>query len=390
MELKELRSTYEFRDYYDWDHAHDAVAERPDVSSKLEWGSWSGYDEWGYYVKLYDNLTQEELEWAVSRIREHGGRYLPKNAEEPVNRVCPNCGKQLPGKELFCPYCGMRIFEFGEVSQATEEKQEVVHPASTQTSSGRGKSSFRNFEEWCDYWADTFVRNQAYWSYCIAQYIERDDMDGLATMLVCAHQFNSVDDMRKAYLYLQEEARDFGYGLPTESILMYEEEKQWLVFVDCCDLPFALLVADYFGGQLIGWSDRYIECPPLPIRLDKASGQPSCKSNYLPMKKRRQIRDIKFLVQKHLQTSILGHNTDCKESLRSIYIFLREQDYNNAKDAIWYGNREIHSKLEWYGHSCSYGYDSAWVVKLYDNLTQEEIEWAVGRIREHGGQYYQC
>lgn len=78
-----------------------------------------------------------------------------------------------------------------------------------------------------------------------------------------------------------------------------------------------------------------------------------------------------------------------KANLRSTYIFHREKDYNDVKDAVWYGNRDIYNKLDWYGDSSAYDYDCVWVIKIYDNLTQEELEWVVGRIREHGGQYYQ-
>lgn len=78
-----------------------------------------------------------------------------------------------------------------------------------------------------------------------------------------------------------------------------------------------------------------------------------------------------------------------KSTLRSTYIFHNEQDYENAKNAIYYGNHDIYNKLDWYGSSYSYNNECVWVVKLYDDLTQEELEWAVCRIREHRGQYYQ-
>ena len=78
-----------------------------------------------------------------------------------------------------------------------------------------------------------------------------------------------------------------------------------------------------------------------------------------------------------------------KANLRSRYIFYIERDYKNAKDAIYYGNRTIYDKLEWYGSwSNINGQDYVWRVDLYDNLTQEELEYAVGHIREHNGQYY--
>lgn len=78
-----------------------------------------------------------------------------------------------------------------------------------------------------------------------------------------------------------------------------------------------------------------------------------------------------------------------KANLRSLYIFYLERDYENAKDAIYYGNRTIYDKLEWYGSWPNInGHDYVWRVDLYDNLTQEELEYAVGRIREHNGLYY--
>lgn len=47
------------------------------------------------------------------------------------------------------------------------------------------------------------------------------------------------------------------------------------------------------------------------------------------------------------------------------------------------------SKNYWYGDwGYTNGHDHAWRVDLYDDLTQEELEYAVGHIREHNGQYY--
>lgn len=78
-----------------------------------------------------------------------------------------------------------------------------------------------------------------------------------------------------------------------------------------------------------------------------------------------------------------------KANLRSRYIFYSERDYENAKDAIYYGNRTIYDKLYWYGDwGYTNGHDHAWRVDLYDDLTQEELEYAVGHIREHHGLYY--
>lgn len=83
------------------------------------------------------------------------------------------------------------------------------------------------------------------------------------------------------------------------------------------------------------------------------------------------------------------HKYAAKANLRSRYIFYFERDYENAKDAIYYGNRTIYDKLYWYGDwGYTNGHDHAWRVDLYDDLTQEELEYAVGHIREHNGLYY--
>lgn len=88
------------------------------------------------------------------------------------------------------------------------------------------------------------------------------------------------------------------------------------------------------------------------------------------------------------------HSHQCRKSiskanLRSRYIFYLERDYENAKDAIYYGNRTIYDKLYWYGDwGYTNGHDHVWRVDLYDDLTQEELEYAVGHIREHNGLYY--
>ena len=90
--------------------------------------------------------------------------------------------------------------------------------------------------------------------------------------------------------------------------------------------------------------------------------------------------------------SLLNHQPNkyaAKANLRSRYIFYLERDYDNAKDAIYYGNRIVYNKLEWYGDWTNInGHDHVWRVDLYDNLTQEELEWTVGHIREHNGLYY--
>lgn len=94
---------------------------------------------------------------------------------------------------------------------------------------------------------------------------------------------------------------------------------------------------------------------------------------------------------RYLKSLLSSQCDNCipKANLRSRYIFYDERDYENAKDAIYYGNRNIYDKLEWYGDwSNIHGHDYVWRVDLYDNLTQEELEYAVGHIREHNGLYY--
>lgn len=90
--------------------------------------------------------------------------------------------------------------------------------------------------------------------------------------------------------------------------------------------------------------------------------------------------------------SLLNYQCDkftTKANLRSRYIFYYERDYENAKEAIYYSNRTIYDKLYWYGDwGYTNGHDHVWRVDLYDDLTQEELEFAVGHIREHNGQYY--
>ena len=44
-----------------------------------------------------------------------------------------------------------------------------------------------------------------------------------------------------------------------------------------------------------------------------------------------------------------SHKSISKANLSSRYIFYLERDYENAKDAIYYGNRTIYEKLYWYG-----------------------------------------
>ena len=73
-------------------------------------------------------------------------------------------------------------------------------------------------------------------------------------------------------------------------------------------------------------------------------------------------------------TSNIGN----KAERRSTYLFNKEEDYRNAYATIMYGNRSIFNRLSWYDY---------YRVDLFDDLSQEEVEWAVGRIREFNGYY---
>ncbi len=302
--------------------------------------------------------------------------YIDKQKDGNA-QVCPICGNRVSADELFCSKCGMRIhahaLKVSSVSQSTE--------------GGSKEQVFRNFREWCDYWAELYVENHDFWVYLISEHI--DDPDFELPLLVCAHEFRSLKDMQDAYVYLCQNEKDFGYGLASDSVVLCEDEKRWYVFLDCSDLPFVLLVADYFHGKICGWADYFIQMPPMPITLEKSLSIAFYKGNFAPVRAKRKVMQIKEIAQKHQQSNLLKPISDLKANLRSIYVFLREQDYEDFKNKVWYENRDIYNKLDWYGSSGAYRYEKCWVVKLYDDLTAVELEWTVDRIREFHGQYYQ-
>ena len=302
--------------------------------------------------------------------------YIDKRKENNAH-ICPICGNEVSADELFCSRCGMRIHVH------SLKELSVSKPCG----SGVKEQTFHNFGEWCDYWAELYVKNHDFWVYLISEHIDDEDFE--LPLIVCAHQFRSLKEMQDAFVYLCQNEKDFGYGLASDSVFLCEEEKRWYVFLDCSDLPFVLLVADYFQGSLWGWADYFIQMPPMPISMEKSINGASYKGGFAPVKAKRNVLHIKEIAQKHQQSNILKPVSDLKTNLRSIYIFILEQDYDNCKSAIWYANRDVYNKLDWYGSSSAYGHDCCWVVKLYDNLTQDELEWVVGRIREHRGQYYQ-
>ena len=72
-----------------------------------------------------------------------------------------------------------------------------------------------------------------------------------------------------------------------------------------------------------------------------------------------------------------------------MYIFYNERDYENVKNIIYYGNRAVYDKLNWYGDWRNVnGHEIVWRVDLNDDLTHEEVDYVVGHIREHQGIYY--
>lgn len=365
-----LRSEYVFYSYKAWNNAKDAVYNYS--RSAYDKISWVEGTE-NYYARLYDDLEPEEAEDAATLIREQGGHYVENAKENAANGICPVCGTKLQPNELFCPICGMRVIFKSQAKGSVNKPQETQHQAPNL------KQTFSNFTEWSQHWAELYVQNYAYWTYLLYGEDRIVDDDFSLSLITCAYKFSSFAQMHKAYDYIRENGKDRGFGLPHESILLAEEENAWLVLLDCCDLPFVLLVAEYFDGKLQGWCGAWIPCPPLPISIEKSVNLKGKSGIYTPIKIAKNIDRLKPFVKTFFT----------KKCIRSIYVFIAEQDYNNAQNAIRYGNYDIYNKLEWYGKSSAYGYDNTWVVKLYDDLNQEEVEWAVGRIREQNGQYYQ-
>ena len=81
--MAERRSTYLFYDEQDYNNLKDTVYDKNsslyyDYDKVYWYGSYGYYDghERSWRVDLMDRLTQDELEWMVSRIREHNGHYI--------------------------------------------------------------------------------------------------------------------------------------------------------------------------------------------------------------------------------------------------------------------------------------------------------------------------
>lgn len=75
--MADRRSTYLFHNEQDYNNLRDAVYDQNSTlyydSDKVYWyGSYGG--DWR--VDLMEHLTQDELEWVVSSIREHNGHYI--------------------------------------------------------------------------------------------------------------------------------------------------------------------------------------------------------------------------------------------------------------------------------------------------------------------------
>ena len=69
------RSEYYFSNYESYENAKNAIYHAsPRAYEKLYWEGKCGDN---YYVSLYDDLTQEEVEMVAGRIREFGGQYHP-------------------------------------------------------------------------------------------------------------------------------------------------------------------------------------------------------------------------------------------------------------------------------------------------------------------------
>lgn len=70
---------------------------------------------------------------------------------------------------------------------------------------------------------------------------------------------------------------------------------------------------------------------------------------------------------------------------RSVYEFSNEQDFNDAKDAIYnhvyscYSNSDKLYFNGWYGGN--------YRMTIYSDITQDELEQVVSIIREHQGHY---
>ena len=86
--MAERRSSYLFYDEQDYNNLRDAVYEGNSTlyydPNKVYWYGYSGYHDGhdrSWRVDLMDRLTQDELEWIVSHIREHNGHYKSEHKQ---------------------------------------------------------------------------------------------------------------------------------------------------------------------------------------------------------------------------------------------------------------------------------------------------------------------
>lgn len=207
---------------------------------------------------------------------------------------CPNCGHEIANNELFCEICGMRV-NIKSVGSKVEIKQIRRQIQAKDTS-----TTYRTFKEWCLYWAELYVENYEFWSYLVYEHI--DDEEFTLPLFVCAHQFNSHQDMQSAYIDLCSYGRDLGFGMPSDYVFMSEEDNRWYVLLTCSDLPLVLMIADYYHGQLWGWADYFISMPPMPIDIEKSHSTTTKKTSYAPIKVKKQIKNLKVLAKKQLHS----------------------------------------------------------------------------------------
>ena len=201
---------------------------------------------------------------------------------------CPNCGYELTNDELFCEVCGMRV-NFKTVSQGLKQTKQNQLTKST---------TFYSFFDWSVYWRNVYVQNYEYWSYLICEQINTGKFDN--PLMVCIHQFHSLEDMRCAYINVCTTGRELGYGMPADYIYMNEDDNQWYVLMTCSDLPLVLSVADCYHAEVMSWADCFISIPPMPINVGKSFDPTSYNPSTAPVKVKRIVKNIKEVAKKHL------------------------------------------------------------------------------------------
>lgn len=200
---------------------------------------------------------------------------------------CPNCGKEIAEKTAYCEYCGMRI--------AT--KIVINHNDVRNNGISKEVGISETFSSWSKGWADKFVENYDFWNYLLNEHWDDTDYD--LPLLICCHKFPSYKSMQKAYDDLCELSKNHGYGKAEDFVLLDKDENCWYPVLTCPDLPMVLLTADINDGQLIGWADYFIDKPPLPIFVDKKLSLEKCVGHIVPIKRKREVKNIKDFLRKH-------------------------------------------------------------------------------------------